>query len=140
MNLDLTREQYLTLLECAHLAGHIRNDGSIGELEEKLMDAGLAAGLDGMIMVEDGKPVLNNLILRSLHKEVDAYEDDVLHTLLADELADRDLRFMKTDEEIASLSDEEYDGIIESQARRYEAEFSDHGVDHLTLAHPLPLA
>jgi hypothetical protein len=140
MNLDLTREQYLTLIECLHLASHIRSDGSIGELEEKMMSIGLSAGLDGMIMDENGKLVLNNLIMRSLHKEVDAYEDDILRSLLADELADRDLRFMKTDEEIGALTDEQYDGIIDSQARRYEAEFAEHGMDHLTLAHELPVA
>lgn len=140
MNLDLTREQYLTLLECLHLASHVRDEESVVELEEKMMRAGIASGLDGMIMEENNKPVLNNLILRALHKEIDDYEEGVFRALLAEELADRDLRFMKTDEEIEALTDGQYDEIIESQARRYEAEFAEHGVDHLTLAHPLPLA
>jgi hypothetical protein len=60
--------------------------------------------------------------------------------MLADELAERDLSFVKTENEINALTDAEYDDIIDSQARRYEAEFAEHGVDHLTLAHPLPLA
>jgi len=140
MNLELTREQFLTLIECLHLASHVRNGEEIEELEKILLRAGYDAGLDGSIMDEEGKLVLNNLLLRALHKEMDDYEDGVFQSTLADELADRDLRFMKTEEEISAMSDKEYDAIIDSQAIRYEAEFSEHGVDHLTLAHPLPLA
>ncbi len=140
MNLDLNREQFITLLESVHLAGHVRGAPELDELEEILLKCGLAAGLDGMIMDDNGKLTLNNLILRALHEEIDAYDDENFETTLADELASRDLSFVKTPEEIAALSDAEYDAIIESQARRYEAEFAEHGVDHLTLAHPLPLA
>lgn len=140
MNLELTREQFLTLIECLHLAGHVRSDESVSMLEDLLLKVGYESGLDGMIMQDDNKLVLNNLLLRALHKEMEDYEDEVFQATLADELADRDLRFMKSEEEIVALTDDEYDDIIDSQAIRYEAEFSEHGVDHLTLAHPLPLA
>lgn len=139
MNLELTREQFITLVECLHLAGHVRGDEVVEELETILLKAGFDNGLDGMIMQEEEKLVLNNLLMRALHKEMDDYEDDMFQSKLADELADRDLRFMKSEEEIEKLTDLEYDGIIDAQAMRYEAEFAAHGVDHLTLAHPLSL-
>lgn len=140
MNLKLTREQFLTLVECLHLAAHIRADEEVDELEAMLLKTGFDAGLDGMIMKDDEKLVLNNLLLRALHKEMDDYEDGIFQTTLADELADRDLRFMKSEEEIEKLTDLEYDAIIDAQALRYETEFAEHGVDHITLAHPLPLS
>lgn len=140
MNLELTRDQFLTVIECLHLASHVRSGEDMEELEAILLKAGYDAGLDGSIMNDDGKLVLNNLLLRALHKEMDEYEDGIFESTLADELADRDLRFMKTEEEIVALSDKEYDEIIDGQALRYQAEFAEHGVDHLTLAHPLPLS
>lgn len=139
MNLELTREQFITLLESVHLAGHVRGAAEIDELEEILLKCGIASGLDGMIMEEKGELTLNNLILRALHEEIDVYDDETFQTTLADELAARDLGFVKSQEEIDALTEEEYDLIIDSQAQRYEAEFAAHGVDHLTLAHPLPL-
>jgi len=140
MNLELTREQFITLLEAVHLAGHIRGAYETDELEDVLLKCGLDAGLDGIVMEEKGGLILNNLILRALHEEIDVYDDETFQATLADELAARDLGFVKTQEEIDALTEEEYDEIIDSQARRYEMEFAEHGVDHLTLAHPLPLA
>jgi len=140
MNLELTREQFITLLEAVHLAGHIRGAYETDELEDVLLKCGLDAGLDGIVMEEKGGLILNNLILRALHEEIDVYDDETFQATLADELAARDLGFVKTQEEIDALTEEEYDAIIDSQARRYEMEFAEHGVDHLTLAHPLPLA
>jgi hypothetical protein len=140
MNLELNREQFITLLESVHLAGHIKGAPELNELEDILLKCGLDAGLDGIVMEENGKLILNNLILRALHEDIDEYDDEAFRTTLADELAARDLSFVKTEEEIEALTDLEYDTIIDSQASRYEAEFAAHGVDHLTLAHPLPLA
>jgi hypothetical protein len=140
MNLELTREQLITMLESVHLAGHVRGAPEIDELEEVLLKCGMGLGLDGMIMDDNGKLTLNNLILRALHQDMDAYDDETFKMTLADELADRDLRFVKSEEQINALTDAEYDMMIDSQASRYEAEFAAHGVDHLTLAHPLPLA
>jgi len=139
MNLELNREQFIALLESVHLAGHVRGAAEIDELEDILLKCGLESGLDGMIMEENGDLTLNNLILRALHEEIDAYDDETFQATLADELAARDLGFVKSQEEIDALTEEEYDAIIDSQAQRYEAEFAAHGVDHLTLAHPLPL-
>jgi hypothetical protein len=140
MNLELTREQFITLLESVHLASHVRGDQDTDELEDILLKCGIKAGLDGLIMEEKGRFALNNLILRALHEEMDEYDEENFQMMLADELAERDLSFVKTENEINALTDAEYDDIIDSQARRYEAEFAEHGVDHLTLAHPLPLA
>ena len=139
MNLDLTREQFITILEAIHLASHVRSAPEIDELEKVLLTSGLAAGLDGIIMQENDELVLNNLILRALHEDIDAYEDESFQATLADELAARDLRFVKPEAEIEALTDAQYDEIVDAQARRYEAEFAEHGVDHITLAHPLPL-
>jgi hypothetical protein len=91
-------------------------------------------------MEEKDGLVLNNLIVRALHEEIDEYEDEVLWSSLADELAARDLRFLKTEEEINALSESEYDLVVDGQTRRYQAEFAEHGADHLTLAHHLPIA
>jgi hypothetical protein len=140
MNLELTREQFITLLEAVHLAGHVRGAFETDELEDLLLKCGMDAGLDGIVMEDKDGLMLNNLILRALHEEIDAYDDETFQATLADELAARDLGFVKTQEEIDALTEEEYDAIIDSQARRYEMEFAEHGVDHLTLAHPLPLA
>jgi hypothetical protein len=140
MKLDLTREQVITLLESVHLAGHVRGDMNTDELEDILLKCGMEAGLDGIVMEEKGKLMLNNLILRALHEEIEEYDDENFEMILANELAERDLNFVKSEEEIDALTDAEYDEIIDSQARRYEMEFAEHGVDHLTLAHPLPLA
>jgi hypothetical protein len=140
MNLNLSREQFITLLESVHLAGHVRGAVELDELEDVLLKCGMETGLDGIVMEEKGKLMLNNLILRALHEDIEEYDDETFQATLADELAARDLSFVKTAEEIESLTDDEYDEIIDSQALRYEAEFAEHGVDHLTLAHPLPLA
>jgi len=140
MNLDLSREQFITLLESVHLASHVRGAFETDELEDILLKCGMDAGLDGIVMEDKDGLMLNNLILRALHEDIDAYDDETFQTTLADELAARDLGFVKSQEEIDALTEDEYDAIIDSQALRYEAEFAEHGVDHLTLAHPLPLA
>ncbi len=140
MNVALTREQLLTLLECVHIASHVRDSSEIEEMEDALLKAADAAGLDGLVVREKDGLVLNSLVVRSIHDEVDAYEESVLWSSLSDELASRDLRYVKSQEEIDALSDREYDELIDGQARRYEAEFSEHGADHLTLAHQLPIA
>jgi len=140
MNLNLSREQFITLLESVHLAGHVRDDAELDELEDILLKCGMDSGLDGIVMKEKNGLMLNNLILRALHEDLKEYDEETFQNTLADELAARDLEFVKSQEEIDALTDEEYDEIIDSQALRYEAEFAEHGVDHLTLAHPLPLA
>lgn len=140
MNLELTREQLMTLLESVHIASHVREADEVKEVEDILLACAKAAGLDGLVMEEDDGLVLNNLVSRALHDEIDRYEEDVFWSALADEMASRDLRFVKSEEEIAALPKSEYEQIVDGQAGRYDAEFAEHGVDHLTLAHPLPVA
>jgi hypothetical protein len=140
MNLELSREQLMTLLECVHIASHVRESDEVSEVEDILLKCAQESGLEGLVMSEKDGLVLNNLIVRALHEEIDEYEEEVLWASLADELAARDLRFLKTEEEISALSDDEYERIVEGQTRRYEAEFAEHGADHLTLAHQLPIA
>jgi hypothetical protein len=140
MELKLSREQLLTLIECVHMASHIRDADEVLDIEQKLLSAAHDAGLDGMVMKENDGLVLNTLIARSLHDEIEDYEEGVLWSTLSDELAARDLRFLKSEEEISRLTDAEYEQIVSGQMRRYEAEFAAHGADHLTLAHQLPIA
>ena len=140
MNLDLSREQFITLLEAVHLASHVRSAFETDELEDFLLKCGMDAGLDGIVMEDKDGLMLNNLILRALHEDLMEYDEETFQVTLADELAARDLEFVKSQEEIDAMSEDEYDDVIDSQARRYEMEFAEHGVDHLTLVHPLPLA
>lgn len=140
MDLTLSREQLLALIECVHVASHIRDTDEVAELEQTLLRAAHASGMDGMVMEEKDGLVLNNLIARTLHDEIEGYEEEVLWSTLSDELASRDLRFMKSEEEISALSDAQYGELIAGQTRRYETEFAEHGADHLTLAHQLPIA
>ena len=140
MNLDLSREQFITLLESVHLANHVRGAFETEELEDILLKCGMDAGLDGIVMEDKDGLMLNNLILRALHEDLMEYDKETFQMTLADELAARDLEFVKSEEEIDAMSEDEYDDVIDSQARRYEMEFAEHGVDHLTLVHPLPLA
>jgi hypothetical protein len=139
MNLDLTREEFLTLIEAVHIASHVREDEMTSLVEKKILKCGFSAGLDGEIMADGDEFVLNNLISRALHEEIDAFEEDIFWSALSEELAMRDLRFIKAEEEISALKKDEYDKIIGGQAARYDLEFDEHGVTHLTLAHPLPL-
>jgi hypothetical protein len=140
MNLELTREQLMTILECVHIASHVREADEVKETEDILLACVKESGLDGLVMEEENGLVLNNLVSRALHDEIDRYEEDVFWSALSDEMASRDLRFVKSEEEIATLSKVEYEQIVDGQAGRYDAEFAEHGVDHLTLAHPLPVA
>jgi len=130
----------MTLIECAHIASHIRDSDAVSDVETILMECAEEAGMDGLVVREEKGLALNRLIVKALHDEMDAYDDDVFWSTLAEELAERDLRLVRSEEEIAALSDEQYDAIIEGQARRYDAEFSGHGSDHLSLAHELPVA
>lgn len=140
MTLEFSREQLLTLLESLHFAVHLRGDRDTFELEGDLLKRAYEAGFTDVVSRSKNIYVLGNLFSSTVHDEIDDLEDDILWSALADELAARDLHFMKSQEEIDALTDEEYDRIIESQAERYEAEFAEHGADHLTLAHPLPLS
>jgi len=49
MNLELTREQFITLLEAVHLAGHVRGAFETDELEDLLLKCGMDAGLMGSL-------------------------------------------------------------------------------------------
>jgi hypothetical protein len=140
MNIELTREQLMTLIECAHFASHIRDSNEVAEIENLLLGCAEKDGLDGLVMREEKGLALNRLIIKSLHDEIDIYESDVFWSSLAEELAERDLRIVRSEEEISALSDEQFDAIIEGQACRYDAEFAAHGSTHLSLAHELPVA
>jgi len=130
----------MTLIECAHISSHLRDTDEVFEVEKLLLECAEKAGLDGLVVREEQGLALNRLIVKSLHDEIDAYEEEVFWSSLADELAERDLRIVRSEEEIAALTNEEYDAIIDGQARRYDAEFAEHGSDHLSLAHELPVA
>jgi len=140
MDLSLSREQLMTMIECAHIASHVRESGEVEEVESILMKCAEEAGMDGLVVREEKGLALNRLIVKAIHDEIDAYEEDVFWSMLAEELAERDLRLVRSEDEITALKAEEYDAIIEGQARRYDAEFSLHGSDHLSLAHELPVA
>jgi len=90
-------------LRPVHLAGHVRGAFETDELEDLLLKCGMDAGLDGIVMEDKDGLMLNNLILRALHEEIDAYDDETFQATLADELAARDLGFVKTQEEIDAL-------------------------------------
>jgi len=140
MKLSLSPEQLITLIECSHIATHIRDSEAVFDVERALMECAEEAGMDGLVVREEKGLVLNRLIMKSLHDEIDAYEDDIFWSSLAEELAQRDLHLIRSEEDLETLTDEQYDAIIEGQARRYDVEFSEHGSEHLSLAHELPVA
>jgi hypothetical protein len=140
MNIELTREQFITLIECLHLGSHIRDDRETLELEQSLLKQASNDGFDNAVAATIDGYTLGPLLANGLHDEIDKYDDRAFWSSLAGELADKDLRLAKGEEAVKALSDEEYRLIHDDLADRYLDEFEAHGIDHVSLAHPLPLA
>lgn len=140
MNVELNQGQFLNLIEALHISTHLRGDAETENLEQQMLRWAYESGMNEIVMRTDEGYALGSVYAKALHDEVHRYEDTVLWSGLAEELAVRDLSFVKSEEEIDQLADDEYDAIIGSQAGRYASELALHGVDHLTLAHQLPIA
>jgi hypothetical protein len=132
MNIQLSNEQLLTLLEAVHAAGHVLPSPEMEELENELLKTAVAEGVPGIIFDED-RLTLGNVFTKPLHDRLNEYEELVFWRSLAEEMADKDLCNDLGEEAVAALTDEEYFNKAAQLIAEYDAEFKQHGTDRLVL-------
>jgi hypothetical protein len=132
MNISLTNEQLITLLEAVHIAAHVTPSPDIEELEDELLKAAVAANLEGIVFDSD-RLTLGNIFTKPLHDRLSRFEETVFWQTLSEEMADKDLCEKLGKEAVEALTDEEYFDKIENAVAEYDEEFKKHGTDRLTL-------
>lgn len=136
MNLNFSKEQFITLLEAIHAAAHISPSPEIEELENEMLSAAVAQGLEGIVF-EGDRLMLGNIITQPLHDRINEYEEAGFWRALAEEMADKDLRTKLGNDAVSDLTDEEYFEKTADLVADYDEEFKAHGVDRLTLDYQL---
>jgi hypothetical protein len=138
MNLNLSNEQLLTLLEAVHAAAHVCPSSDIEQLESDLLQTAVAQGVPGIVFDED-RLMLGNIFTKPLHDRLNEYEELVFWRSLSEEMADKDLCNGLGEEAVAALTEEEYFEKSEPLIAEYDAEFKQHGTDRLILDYRLLL-
>ena len=136
MDLSLTNDQLITLLEAVHATAHVCPSPEIEELEDELLKAAVANGLEGIVF-EGDRLMLGNIITKPLHDRINEYEEATFWHALAEEMADKDLRAKLGDTEVSMLTDDQYFDKTAKMVAEYDEEFKEHGTDRLTLDYRL---
>ncbi len=131
MQLDLTKKQYRRLLDLVYIGNWILNSNrdedrirDYDEVESLLFSKAPEEGMDILAKTECGEVVpSDDFIAGGIHEAINDYESCIFFSLLAEDLARRDM-----EEENADLEDQQ------DLMRRFEAymdEFELYGTDHV---------
>lgn len=143
MRIDLSEDQYRTLIKLAFLGNWLANAWRTSDREylheyeevEQLIyaQAGALGEEMGLKRSEDGEYFPLDRLEEVLLPLIEAYDDDCFWTNLVERLAQRDLEEMLGAEGIKRMPSEERDDAFCRFAEKYGREFDEFGLDNLRL-------
>jgi hypothetical protein len=133
MQIDLTKQEFRTLLDLVYIGNWVLNSTRgqdrfqiYDDLESKLFGLCRENGMKILCQNWNGTVVPSQAYMEGgIHDAIAFYEDNVFYEILAEELSRRDMNYPE-------ISDENYDEIL-GRMDRYMSEFEVSGLDHLVL-------
>ena len=150
MKIDLTKEQYINLLEMNHIVDSVlgilgdimpektkykRKSEEITELEDYFISYVKDFGCEDMTEEFHGKTLLKDEIYEKLQEIMDEYDDYVFWNELEVRMGKRDFERTKTEDEEKYMKEKDgwYLERIHEIYEKYRKEFEEHGVDRLEI-------
>ena len=150
MKIDLTKEQYINLLEMNHIVDSVlgilgdimpektkykRKSEEITELEDYFISYVKDFGCEDVTEEFHGKTLLKDEIYEKLQEIMDEYDDYVFWNELEVRMGKRDFERTKTEDEEKYMKEKDgwYPERIHEIYEKYRKEFEEHGVDRLKI-------
>jgi len=150
MKIDLTKEQYINLLEMNHIVDSVlgilgdimpektkykRKSEEITELEDYFISYVKDFGCEDMTEEFHGKTLLKDEIYEKLQEIMDEYDDYVFWNELEVRMGKRDFGRTMTEEDKKHIKENKgwYPERINEIYEKYRKEFEEHGVDRLEI-------
>jgi len=150
MKIDLTKEQYIRLLEMSHIANSVlgilgdtlteeanykKKSDETTELEDYFMNYAKDFGCENMTEQFHGKTLLKDEIYEKIQEITDEYDDYVFWNELEVRMGKRDFERTKTKEEEKQIRENNgwYPERIHELYDKYAEEFENYGIDRLEI-------
>jgi hypothetical protein len=142
MQITLTQEQYVKLLELTYLGNWVVNSyrgeerlEDYDRTAEHVLSFAPSAGLQDRVEFDEfeGRYFPSRKLDDELKPLVDEYDDDVFWNVLIERLAERDLVRAQGEETVDKMDWDEYNRNIETYIKKYEKEIDESGVEHLEI-------
>lgn len=143
MKLEMTKNQFKTLMELVYLGNWIANshreEGQIKKYDDMEKEIFLMARQFGLSQFadEDGYPTGN--FEESIWELIDEYDEETFWVELVDRLAHRDFYRKYSEVQLKKMSQDQQFEKLCTITEKYEALFAKHGLDALNLAGPIKL-
>ena len=138
MKINLTKKQYVELLETSYLARfmieayQLDTGERYAETDQHLLSHAQDFGYKAEEDSDLNQRFVNDETAEPLHRLIGEYNDCVFWEELVLRLASRDLARKLGQEALESLSPEEYESRLEPLMEAYRREFEDNGQQNLT--------
>ena len=146
MKIDITKREYLTLLEIQEIAGWVLHAHKIGEdprtkkyrkLEQKIFSYAKDAGYENLIVYDEDRgeyfPTREFEEASPGMEFVEEFEDDSFWEELIQRLVERDLVRQEGEEKVLRMGLEERFKKQEVLERKYSKEFETNGLGRITI-------
>ncbi len=150
MKIDLTKEQYINLLEMSHIANSVlgilgdvlpeetnykKKSDETTELEDYFISYAKDFGCEDMTEKFHGKTLLKDEIYEKLQEIMDEYDDYIFWNELEVKMGKRDFEKTITEEDKKYIKENKgwYPERIHEIYDKYAEEFEEHGIDRLEI-------